>query len=416
MTMGKDNNFFSVFKNLKEQVDKLPLSGSAKQKMKSRIIELKELTVEAREPRIALVGRRGAGKSSLINALFGEEKQAVSPVQAGTVRGKWLWYPSDDERKVRLLDSRGLGESERPLEEAGEDSALEQLKKEVQTEQPDVFLFLIKAKETDARIGEDLRELNEIRAFIRDLYDYDVPVICVVTQVDELDPPYYKQLPLDGHPEKAKNIQAAVKLMEKRFREQDIPLITAIPVCTYADFDEDGNIVYDMRWNVDTLAAYLVDILPNDAKLKTAKAAQAVPAKKKAARKIVGTISAMAAIIGIEPIPFADMPILTALQAMMIMAIAYISGREINRESAGEFIGAIGANLGIAFAVREGVRSAVKVIPAAGSVISGAVAGAVTYGIGQAGIAYFIEGKDLKKAKQVFEQGKRQFRKKNGNE
>lgn len=409
--MANNNNFFTIFKNLKEQVDKLPLSGNAKQKMMSKVIELKELTVEAREPRIALVGRRGAGKSSLINALFGAERQAVSSVQAGTGRGKWLWYPSNEEQKIRLLDSRGLGESERPLEASDEYSAMEQLKKEVQVEQPDVFLFLIKAKETDARVEEDLRELNEIRAFIRQVHNYDVPVICVVTQVDELDPPYYKELPLDGHPEKAKNMKKATSLMEKRFKEHNIPLITTIPVCTYADFNEDGHIVYDMRWNVDKLAIYLVDILPNDAKLKTAKAAKAVPAKKKAAQKIIATMSGMAVIIGIEPIPFADMPLLTALQAIMIMAIAYISGREISRATAGEFIGALGVNFGVAFVVREGVRSAAKMIPAAGNVLSGAVAGGVTYGIGQAGIAYYIEGKDLKKAKQAFEREKKHFRK-----
>ncbi|VEF48923.1 GTP-binding protein HSR1-like protein [Bacillus freudenreichii] len=414
--MSDGKGFGSVFSNIKNQIDKLPLSGKSKQKMMSKLGELKELTVEAREPRIALVGRRGAGKSSLINALFGEEKQMVSSVQAGTGRGKWLWYPSDNDKKIRLLDSRGLGESERPLESADSGSAIAQLEKEVEAEQPDVFLFLIKAKETDARVEEDLHELNKLRAYIKEIHQYEVPVICVVTQVDELDPPYYKQLPLDANPEKAKNIQAAMKLMEKRFAENDIPLITTIPVCTYVDFDESGKMVYDMRWNVDELADYLVDILPNDAKLKTAKAARAVSAKKKAAQKVIITMSGMAVLIGVEPIPFADMPLLTGLQALMIMAIAYIAGREVNRAAAAEFIGAVGANLGVAFVVREGVRSAAKMIPAAGNMISGAVAGAVTYGIGQAGMAYYLEGKDLKRAKQAFERGKKQFRKSRRNE
>lgn len=414
--MSDGKGFGSVFSNIKNQIDKLPLSGKSKQKMMSKLGELKELTVEAREPRIALVGRRGAGKSSLINALFGEEKQMVSPVQAGTGHGKWLWYPSNDDKKIRLLDSRGLGESERPLESADSDSAIAQLEKEVEAEQPDVFLFLIKAKETDARVEEDLHELDKLRAYIKEIHQYEVPVICVVTQVDELDPPYYKQLPLDANPEKAKNIQAAMKLMEKRFAENYIPLITTIPVCTYVDFDESGKMIYDMRWNVDELAEYLVDILPNDAKLKTAKAAKAVSAKKKAAQKVIITMSGMAVLIGVEPIPFADMPLLTGLQALMIMAIAYIAGREVNRAAAAEFIGAVGANLGVAFVVREGVRSAAKMIPAAGNMISGAVAGAVTYGIGQAGMAYYLEGKDLKRAKEAFEKGKKQFRKNRRNE
>lgn len=283
--MSDGKGFGSVFSNIQNQIDKLPLTGKSKKKMISKLGELKELTVEAREPRIALVGRRGAGKSSLINALFGEEKQMVSSVQAGTGRGKWLWYPSDDDKKIRLLDSRGLGESERPLEIADTGSAIAQLEKEVEAEQPDVFLFLIKAKEADARVEEDLYELNKLRAYIKEIHQYEVPVICVVTQVDELDPPYYKQLPLDANPVKAKNIQAAMKLMEKRFKENDIPLITTIPVCTYVDFDESGKMVYDMRWNVDKLAEFLVDTLPNDAKLKTAKAARAVSAKKKRPKK-----------------------------------------------------------------------------------------------------------------------------------
>ncbi|MBS4179282.1 GTPase family protein [Lederbergia citrea] len=411
MSKEKESNFESIFSNIKAQVDKLPLSGKSKSKMMDKLSDLKELTVDAREPRIALVGRRGAGKSSLVNALFSEEKQLVSSVQAGTGKGKWLWYPSEENKKIRLLDSRGLGESEKPLEQIENKTALEQLQKEVEAEQPDVFLFLIKAKETDARIEEDLQELNKLRGFIWNKHQYDVPVICIVTQVDELDPPYYKQIPFDANPEKAKNIATAMELMEKRFKESEIPLLKIIPVCTYVDFDETGKILYDMRWNVDEVASYLIDSLPNEAKIKTAKASQAISAKKKVAQKIIMTMAGIAGIIGLEPIPFADMPLLTAVQALMIMAIAYIAGREISRTTAIEFIGAMGANLGLAFAVREGVRSAVKLIPAAGSVISGAVAGGVTYGIGQAGVAYFIDGNDLSKAKKVFEDGKKQYKK-----
>jgi len=409
--MNKDNQFDSVFNQLKGQLDKLPIAGNSKKKMLSKLSELKEITVDAREPRIALIGRRGAGKSSLINALFGEAKQFVSPVQAGTGRGKWFWYPSEDEKKIRLLDSRGLGESEKPIESTEEASAFDQLKKELEAEQPDVLLFLIKGKETDARIEEDLRELNLLRSFVKETHQYDVPVICVVTQVDELDPPYYKEVPFNANPIKAANIQAAVALMEKRFQEAEIPLLNIIPVCTYTDFDEEGNILFDMRWNVDEVASYLIDSLPNEAILKTAKAAQAKSVKKKVAQKIILTMSGIASIVALEPIPFADMPILTALQALMIMAIAYIAGREISRKTAAEFIGAVGANLGLAFAVREGVRSAVKLIPAAGNVISSAVAGAVTFGIGKAGIVYFIDGHDIEKAKKAFQSGEKQYKK-----
>ncbi|MBT2605826.1 GTPase [Peribacillus frigoritolerans] len=406
----KQDEMGSIFSFIKGQVDKLPISQSKKTKMLDQLLKLKTMTVDAREPRIALVGRRGSGKSSLINAMFGQERQYVSSVKSGTGKGKWLWYPSDAEPKIRLLDSRGLGESEAPTEEFEEDTPLDELIKAVTEEQPDVFLFLIKAKEADSRIEEDLQELNKLRKIVKENHHYDVPVICVVTQVDELDPPHYKQVPFDANPKKKKNIDEAIALMSKRFKDSEIPLLNIIPTCSYIDFDESGNIEYDMRWNIDLLSDYLIEALPSEAKLKTAKAMQSQFVKKKFARTIVGTFTAIAGLIGAEPIPFADFPILTGIQGLMIVVIGFIADKEINTKTASEFIAALGINVGIGLLVREGVRAAVRFIPGAGLVVSGAVAGAVTYGIGQAAIAYFLENKNIDQAKEAYKNANKEYR------
>lgn len=406
----KQDEMGSIFSFIKGQVDKLPISQSKKTKMLDQLLQLKTMTVDAREPRIALVGRRGSGKSSLINAMFGQERQYVSSVKSGTGKGKWLWYPSDAEPKIRLLDSRGLGESEAPTEEFEEDTPLDELIKAVTEEQPDVFLFLIKAKEADSRIEEDLQELNKLRKIVKENHHYDVPVICVVTQVDELDPPHYKQIPFDANPKKKKNIDEAIALMSKRFKESEIPLLNIIPTCSYIDFDESGNIEYDMRWNIDLLSDYLIEALPSEAKLKTAKAMQSQFVKKKFARTIVGTFTAIAGLIGAEPIPFADFPILTGIQGLMIVVIGFIADKEINTKTASEFIAALGINVGIGLLVREGVRAAVRFIPGAGLVVSGAVAGAVTYGIGQAAIVYFLENKNIDQAKEAYKNANKEYK------
>ncbi|MDP9741114.1 UNVERIFIED_ORG: putative GTPase/uncharacterized protein (DUF697 family) [Bacillus sp. B2I3] len=406
----KQDEMGSIFSFIKGQVDKLPISQSKKTKMLDQLLKLKTMTVDAREPRIALVGRRGSGKSSLINAMFGQERQYVSSVKSGTGKGKWLWYPSDAEPKIRLLDSRGLGESEAPTEEFEEDTPLDELIKAVTEEQPDVFLFLIKAKEADSRIEEDLQELNKLRKIVKENHHYDVPVICVVTQVDELDPPHYKQVPFDANPKKKKNIDEAIALMSKRFKESEIPLLNIIPTCSYIDFDESGNIEYDMRWNIDLLSDYLIEALPSEAKLKTAKAMQSQFVKKKFARTIVGTFTAIAGLIGAEPIPFADFPILTGIQGLMIVVIGFIADKEINTKTASEFIAALGINVGIGLLVREGVRAAVRFIPGAGLVVSGAVAGAVTYGIGQAAIVYFLENKNIDQAKEAYKNANKEYK------
>ncbi|MDF2000564.1 GTPase family protein [Peribacillus frigoritolerans] len=406
----KQDEMGSIFSFIKGQVDKLPISQSKKTKMLDQLLKLKTMTVDAREPRIALVGRRGSGKSSLINAMFGQERQYVSSVKSGTGKGKWLWYPSDAEPKIRLLDSRGLGESEAPTEEFEEDTPLDELIKAVTEEQPDVFLFLIKAKEADSRIEEDLQELNKLRKIVKENHHYDVPVICVVTQVDELDPPHYKHVPFDANPKKKKNIDEAIALMSKRFKDSEIPLLNIIPTCSYIDFDESGNIEYDMRWNIDLLSDYLIEALPSEAKLKTAKAMQSQFVKKKFARTIVGTFTAIAGLIGAEPIPFADFPILTGIQGLMIVVIGFIADKEINTKTASEFIAALGINVGIGLLVREGVRAAVRFIPGAGLVVSGAVAGAVTYGIGQAAIAYFLENKNIDQAKEAYKNANKEYK------
>ncbi|WP_350302666.1 GTPase family protein [Peribacillus frigoritolerans] len=406
----KHDEMGSIFSFIKGQVDKLPISQSKKNKMLDQLLKLKTMTVDAREPRIALVGRRGSGKSSLINAMFGQERQYVSSVKSGTGKGKWLWYPSDAEPKIRLLDSRGLGESEAPTEQFEEETPLDELIKAVTEEQPDVFLFLIKAKETDSRIEEDLQELNKLRKIVKENHHYDVPVICVVTQVDELDPPHYKQTPFDANPKKKQNIDEAIALMSKRFKESEIPLLNIIPTCSYIDFDDSGNIEYDMRWNIDLLSDYLIEALPSEAKLKTAKAMQSQFVKKKFARTIVGTFTAIASLIGAEPIPFADFPILTGIQGLMIVVIGFIADKEINTKTASEFIAALGINVGIGLLVREGVRAAVRFIPGAGLVVSGAVAGAVTYGIGQAAIAYFLENKNIDQAKEAYKNANKEYK------
>ncbi|QNU04790.1 GTPase [Peribacillus butanolivorans] len=406
----KHDEMGSLFTFIKGQVNKLPISESKKNKMLDQLLKLKTMTVDAREPRIALVGRRGSGKSSLINSMFGQERQYVSPVKSGTGKGKWLWYPSDSQPKIRLLDSRGLGESETPTEDYEEETPMDELIKAVTEEQPDVFLFLIKAKETDSRIEEDLQELSKLRKIVKDKHHYDVPVICVITQVDELDPPHYKQVPFDAHPKKKQHIDEAIGLMAKRFKESEISLLNIIPICSYIDFDENGNIEYDMRWNIDLLSDYLIEALPSEAKLKTAKAIQSQFVKKKFARTIVGTFTAIASLIGAEPIPFADFPILTGIQGLMIVVIGFIADKDINTKTASEFITALGINVGIGLLVREGVRAAVRFIPGAGLAVSGAVAGAVTYGIGQAAIAYFIENKDMNQAKEAYKNANKQYK------
>jgi len=92
----------------------------------------------------------------------------------------------------------------------------------------------------------------------------------------------------------------------------------------------------------------------------------------------------------------------------MVTEIMHISGREMSARLAAEFMTAVGANVGLGLALREGARAAVKFLPGWGNAISGAVAGAGTYSIGHAAVSYFIEGVSLKDARSVFKRGKKE--------
>jgi tRNA modification GTPase len=63
----------------------------------------------AHEPRVVLVGRPNAGKSTLLNALAGRERAVVSPI-AGTTRDVLSVELPLERRMVRLMDVAGIEE------------------------------------------------------------------------------------------------------------------------------------------------------------------------------------------------------------------------------------------------------------------------------------------------------------------
>jgi uncharacterized protein (DUF697 family) len=139
-----------------------------------------------------------------------------------------------------------------------------------------------------------------------------------------------------------------------------------------------------------------------EGELETARKSPDKEVKIAVAKKIITTCTAACTTVGVEPIPLADFPILTALQVMMVGSIMRVGGREISRKAIAEFLGALGMNIGAGLVFREGARAAIKVLPGFGSAISGAIAGGATYTLGRAATAYFIEEKPLPEVTRLF--------------
>ena len=150
------------------------------------------------------------------------------------------------------------------------------------------------------------------------------------------------------------------------------------------------------------LMGLLARNMPNEARVEMARIAGERAVQIEIAQTLVKSTTAICAAIGAQPIPLADLPILTALQLMMVAGIMYISGRERSLRAATEFITALGVNVGAGMILREGTRALLKFFPGWGNVVCGAVAGAGTYAIGRAAIVFFLEGMTLKDARRAY--------------
>ena len=82
------------------------------------------------------------------------------------------------------------------------------------------------------------------------------------------------------------------------------------------------------RYNLDVLGEQLLDLLPESARLEAVRTFEVSrEARRKVARAVVNSCTALALTIGLAPVPFADAFILLPLQAGMVTGIAYVSGR-----------------------------------------------------------------------------------------
>lgn len=98
------------------------------------------------------------------------------------------------------------------------------------------------------------------------------------------------------------------------------------------------------------------------------------------------------AVIGVVAlIPGADMPIMTANQAKMVLQIAAAYGERLGAQRAKELLGVVGGG----FLFRSIARQAVAFVPGFGWVIKGGIGYTGTVAMGYAAIKYFENGADL---------------------
>jgi uncharacterized protein (DUF697 family) len=134
------------------------------------------------------------------------------------------------------------------------------------------------------------------------------------------------------------------------------------------------------------LVRRVVDALDEDYLVPLAKAYP--PFRRTVCEEVIRKNARQNAVVGALPIPGADMPVMTANQARMVLNIAAAYDEELSLDRARELLGVLAAGFGL----RALSRQVVKLIPLGGWAAAAAIGYAGTVAMGRASMLYFEGG------------------------
>ncbi|MBD2298909.1 GTPase family protein [Nostoc sp. FACHB-190] len=220
--------------------------------------------VEQKPISILLIGRTGAGKSSLINTLFQADLAAVDVLPSTDEIKNYHWETSSGET-LTLWDTPGYEQVKR-----GE---LRQLVIDYAT---NADLLLLVTPALDPALQMDVDFLADMKAAVDDL-----PAIAVVTQVDKLRPIREWQPPYNwewGDRPKEISIREATQYRAEKleaFSNLIVPVVTS---------DRKTN---RPAWNIDTLSLGLIEAIAPAKQLRLARFLRDLDSRTVAAAKII---------------------------------------------------------------------------------------------------------------------------------
>jgi uncharacterized protein (DUF697 family) len=368
----KTPSLLQIVERLERLAGRLP--SKIRKAVLSELTPLKQLFLQQRSPRFLFAGSAKVPARKIISALFGSA-EFVAPNAAAPLC-RWFDVGFPERGKISIIDARGV-----------DDSAAIHVRDELKYRAADIIFFI-----RDERITEEMekRELAELNSYLswNETLETDRKIIEIIV------PPFEKVVSRDHNGLGATRDEHVVESSLVK-RGVFLETLRLIPV------DNDQGFELPPA-EARRLMSILARELPNEARMEMIRISRDREAQREVAQLLIKSTTAVCTAIGAQPIPLADLPILTSLQLTMVSGVMYVSGRERSLRAAAEFAGALGANVGAAMLLREGARAILKFFPGWGNVVCGLVAGSGTYAIGRAATAFFIEGVSLKDARRTY--------------
>jgi small GTP-binding protein len=337
---------------------------------------------------IAVFGRVSTGKSSLLNALIGEQRFNVSPLHGETKRTSMERWSEVEAAGVYLIDTPGL-------DEAGGENR-EEMAKEV-AHRSDLVIFVVDGDVTDS-------ELSSLQV----LLTQGRPVVVALNKSD-----LYTKDELDA-------LLASVRSKtEGLVQSDDVLAVAAQPrPQQIIEVDDEGNERTSSRErdaDVDKLRLRLWEIFENEGKTLAALNAslfaadlsdqvgvRILNARREIGDKLVRTYCvAKGVAVAFNPIPVADLFAAAFIDVGMVVHLSKVYDLPISKREAGSLVSVIVAEaaalMGTVWALHF-VSSALKVGTAGLSTLvtagaQGAIAYYSTYVVGQIAAEYLAKGK-----------------------
>jgi small GTP-binding protein len=321
------------------------------------------------KPRIAILGFTGAGKSMLVNALFGE---AIASVNA---RAGWTRIPQFIEHRLfELIDTPGFG---------ADGWVVDEFDRKI-IEPSDIVVHVINGASGVTDYDMDMQKV----------INRHPGLVIVLNKIDILD-----SVELN---ESLEGIASAMS----------IPKTKVISVSA-----KNGS-------GIEGLAAEMTRLLPDVKKTSFVSSLSGegfTETRKLLAVKVVDSYAICAAAIGVVPIPLADIAALAPLQVAMFLHVAKTFGHFYTKKQALAIIASLMGSIG-ARSIAQATVSIFKSIPGIGTVL-GAVAGggmahATFKAFGALVIYYFSNNQEVSPAdirgyyNRQYEEARKKYKKK----